>query len=651
MSEPVVRLLATERLLAANVVMAALALWFLNHPYGGVWGHDARIYSVMVLNRMMPEAYAGDPFFSFGSQDSRSAFSLLYAPLVLLLGLSRAALLMTAFSGFAWVYSLWRLASTVSLSTFARIFFVIGGGISTIVYAPNGGTFAVGESYATARLLAMAASLLAAAALLSEKQRKAWVWASISTALHPLLGVWSLGLCVLARRSDRQVLLIALAGAFLLLSAIACRWKPFAPIDGEWFEIIRASTVDVLVGNWGIARLDRFFFWLGALLIGARWGGGIFGRTCELTALVCAGSYLVAQLAGYVWPAELLIQLQLWRSVWLAVILGSMALIVVTARVLEQAPQLRLLTFLALMIGVQLGFYCGIVFVIMWIGLRGAVASRVLTVVRIASRFRLLWLMCGAASIIVLLPGYVLDLQMAGVGISGQLEGWAAALAGMLLGGGVGVGCMLSAALLANMRFAKVFVLPLIAGSILAAFHWSQQGALPQAWEQLIWSTGKASPLFVSIRRGDAVLWPQNVHRVWLELGTASYGSTIHATGMVFSRERTMEMKRRLTRLAVASELNEWPATATAVESALNRFRAKTGIPINQVGSLFSYDPDRVTSAGLRLLCGDTQLRWVISRKAYPEAAHALAEIRSDPYDGGELFLYDCARLATDAQD
>ena len=66
--------------------LLCLLVWFLNHPYQGVW-HDARVYGLLAAHWLSPPAFADDLFFSFGSQGSFSLFTPLYGQLVAWLGL------------------------------------------------------------------------------------------------------------------------------------------------------------------------------------------------------------------------------------------------------------------------------------------------------------------------------------------------------------------------------------------------------------------------------------------------------------------------------------------------------------------------------------------------------------------------------------
>jgi hypothetical protein len=76
-----------QSILRITAILALAAIWLLTHRYFGIQ-HDGLFYAVQALARITPDAYAGDIFFAFGSQDDYSLFSRLYAALIRSLGLA-----------------------------------------------------------------------------------------------------------------------------------------------------------------------------------------------------------------------------------------------------------------------------------------------------------------------------------------------------------------------------------------------------------------------------------------------------------------------------------------------------------------------------------------------------------------------------------
>ena len=71
------------------LALVLLAVWSCARPYMG-FTHDAKMYSLQVVNAATDGAYAEDLFFKYGSQDSFSLFSKLLAPVVSTLGVETA---------------------------------------------------------------------------------------------------------------------------------------------------------------------------------------------------------------------------------------------------------------------------------------------------------------------------------------------------------------------------------------------------------------------------------------------------------------------------------------------------------------------------------------------------------------------------------
>src|SRR6516225_361745 len=61
---------------AWTLLVVLLCVNAFSFPYAGIT-HDARLYSVQVLNRVEDGSYSDDLFFRYGSQDDYSLFSRL----------------------------------------------------------------------------------------------------------------------------------------------------------------------------------------------------------------------------------------------------------------------------------------------------------------------------------------------------------------------------------------------------------------------------------------------------------------------------------------------------------------------------------------------------------------------------------------------
>src|SRR5580658_588489 len=84
----------TQRLGWVALACLALAFWILIHPYRGV-EHDSVLYAVLALSRLHPAALGHDLFVRYGTQDSFTIFSPVFAAAIRQWGLEPAAAVMT----------------------------------------------------------------------------------------------------------------------------------------------------------------------------------------------------------------------------------------------------------------------------------------------------------------------------------------------------------------------------------------------------------------------------------------------------------------------------------------------------------------------------------------------------------------------------
>jgi hypothetical protein len=182
---------------------------------------------------------------------------------------------------------------------------------------------------------------------------------------------------------------------------------------------------------------------------------------------------------------------------------------------------------------------------------------------------------------------------------------------------------------------------------VFAAANWDQRSEKHRKWEALALGTIGTGPLAEVVGRGAVVLWlDDNPLRVWLEIGTASYASSIQATGIVFSRDRTMELARRLRRIAVALMADSWPLGDAEAENLFRRSREPVVAAGGKFPSLQSgYPSSAVTGqAGLLYLCEDPALDWVVLRGDLRIPGVRTWRAR-DALDGSPLYLYRCSEV------
>ena len=594
-------------LIVAAVFTTALVLWLFTHPLLSIDNHDARVYAILGLHHLNPDAYARDPFFLFGSQDSYSLFSYLYAPLIDKCGLTVAGALLQLVGG-----GLWCTASLLFAHVLLRrdgfpgwlwIMAGLAGAVMSANYSPNGHTFVVNESFATARSLAFPLGLMSIAYVLENRIFVAAVFALAATLVHPLLGIWPLVIILLAPLAWRWQLMALAAGSLLLSGLMLSELGSFVRFDPEWEAILRTYTHDVFVETLDQMRWREHLLQLGWLLSGAVIAGThtAVGRWYRLVALVAMIGLLFAMLASYFWPSSIVVQAQLWRSMWLPAALMPFALChLLGMLILRCNPPTDQLPWLVLLVicGVFMLYeHDGLLYLVLIFGIV-AVLSKQHAMAAVVNRWRAhgqhtkIWLPLLAGGLLfLLLPLYWGELTLLAGAINRDFPPYLAELIGFLVAGGLGAGFALLAWILSRYgrsRWCAGVLSLILVWSLLA---WDQRSERDRTWESIA-AFGRQDQLRELIRPGEVVLWDGRLPlNAWYELRTAHYASPAQAIGMVFSREKTFELLRRVAHIRAADEYEH--GEKYAGDGHPFRFRVPTG-------------------SGIVPLCGDEALDWVI---------------------------------------
>ena len=188
-----------ERLSAASRVLGPLglsllivALWLLIHPFRGI-EHDSTLYTLLALGKLHPESLGHDLFVRYGTQNSFTIFSPIYAALIRALGMERAAAVLTFLTHAGFFGCAWLLARRFTSATRA----LLATGLLAVLpaYYGHGEVFAFTESFITPRQPAEAFVLAAIIAMLGSRQRYAVAWLSGAVLLHPIIAAPGVMLC------------------------------------------------------------------------------------------------------------------------------------------------------------------------------------------------------------------------------------------------------------------------------------------------------------------------------------------------------------------------------------------------------------------------------------------------------------------------
>ncbi len=551
---------------AGLVFLTAFLVWLLNHPYQGVW-HDANVYGLLAAHWLNPQGLAGDLFFSFGSQGSFSLFTPLYGALVGWLGLDRAAWWVTLGGGLLWTGACLALARTMLGAGFASRFAVFLGAVVVVSYSPNANIFVLGENFATARSLAIPLALASVAALAAQRQGWSFGLALAATALHPLQGVWSLAAWVLARLRPLSAVTLALLPVIvvLLLGALNLDLPYLRLMTDEWLEFARTSAPDVVFKAPLQTRLPEYSAVLAALWLGARTGSEQWRALHLRLLLLGLGGLGMALLASYVFPVEIVVQVQPWRVMALLIPMAAVAVLDLGRRAWQASAAGRLsVVLIAVLTGMNSNWLPGALWAIgmaslmpvAWIDRLAAWAGR-------WQRWFGLALAVPALSAV---PNILAGWEIAGTKLLNPWWTGADWLQGLLAGN--------------SWHFALLLaLLPVGPG---AGFRGRMPGALPAmiiafgavslalvatlgAWdrrspqyrgEQACYLDTRCPPhpFRQWVKPGSTVYWPQRELAVWFELGTASYFGQYQAIGRVFSSGKFHEWQRRQARVAAGTD-------------------------------------------------------------------------------------------------
>lgn len=613
------------------VLLLLLALWFFGHPYQGLW-HDGIFYAVQALARLRPDVYKSDLFFLYGSQDSFTLFSPIYATFIRLLGLD-GAMLALLLSG----YALWVGAAMLLASSMLRGFsFWLG---LVLVVAMSRAYSAISLEYAepflTPRLIAEGLTLLSIALLLKGKRLASFAALTAAFTMHPLMalaGAAFVGLYLVCDKPREALVVGLLASALVLLlawSGVSPFDRLFATMDPEWMKLAVARAPLVFWDEW--RHEERYEEWQNSLLLSfsllvaaGSAANGTTRRAFLLPPVIGTAGLLLFWLGTSLFHDVLLIQLQPWRWLWLTQLFSYLAAAWLIGEFWQRDHASRLLL---------LGFLTA------WLTL--ATIGGPLAVL-VCGLF--IWhVRCGKAVVIpewLARPLYALPFPVAAWWLtniwleitpsalmktlgSSALEFGLVWLMLFLSAGGGAIAVLI---FLAVWRYGadhrKPVHLATTAGVVfllmLSLVFWDRQGAQQRYYAQQALKDGVPSFSRV-IPAGAVVYWEDDVQMTWFGLGRASYASLGQTVGLIFNRQTAIEGKRRVDRLAALG--------------------VKDGFftPVKGRATL----PEK-TFAGLIHVCHDPALGYVILSKDF--GAGVIAR-HFEQMAGKNFYLYDCAYL------
>jgi hypothetical protein len=328
------------------MLLLIAALWLATRPYQGIVD-DARFYMVEALREIQPDGFASDLYFHFGSQNKFTIFSKLYVPFVTWFGIAATGMGFTILGQFLWLGGLINLARIVLRDRGVALV-----GVAAVVALP--GTyplfgFGYGEHFVTPRLFTEALTLIALGLLL--RRRTVWALAILvlSLAFHPLMALPGIALALLYLALERPLWWFAIIGASVAALGLAFTGvQPFATLriayDPQWLEIVRVRDWMCFVLEWPANAYFR-----AAATVALAASALVLAEPRQRRFLACAlivgiGGIACTLLGGDVANNVLIVQLQLWRAMWILTLAANLyaAVIFLRLRALPGADLTRL---------------------------------------------------------------------------------------------------------------------------------------------------------------------------------------------------------------------------------------------------------------------------------------------------------------------
>ena len=550
----------TPRMPAGRVLAGAtviLALWVLTRGYEGI-RHDAELYVAQALAHLHPEVFAQDLFFAFGSQADYTIFPRLHAYLIDRFDPAAADLCLLV-SGQA----LWLVGAVVLVRSLGHALHRSAAGwlmIVLIIGMPatygSGAILTYGEGYLTPRLFAEAATLLAMAALMSD--RRTWLLAPLAVAivLHPLVGLQTAAVAlVFLALGDRRWVLLPIAGGIALVASALAGVEPsvrlMQAMDGDWGAMVRARSPYNFPTLWSAREWAGVAFALATVTAGSFAVGGMRRRGLAAAAIVAAVG-MAGAVAGDVTDNVLLIQLQGWRSMWLVHLLAYPALVLIALRLRHRVAGPAILAlFVAAWADTPFplmrGLFCAMALGLAWAEISGrpigfSRASRIMAFGCAAAAIGLwgffhLWHLSSAWHVAPLLDRQPLAMALDNQAVTALLAAISIAALAWLYRGGV-----------ADRAAVAVLALALIVSAWDQRTDWRRLLAAPSAHPGV---TEAVQAIDAIVPEDAAVFWPESPLAAWTLLSRPSYVSRIQGAGVVYSSQTAQAYRQRMQRVAV----------------------------------------------------------------------------------------------------
>ena len=613
-------------------------LWIISRPYKGIW-HDSLLYAAQAFSWLHPEVFRHDLFFKFGSQDSFTIFSPVYAAAIRWLGLNLATMTLLILAHVGWVFSACKLFRQFSKEMVGWF------GIALVFIMPpmygGHGVFSYGESFLSPRVFAEAFVMIALSAVMQNRVVISFGTLLVATLLHPLVAVAGiLVVTVYLSLNDLRWLWLPFIGVGILLSLSYVEIEPFSGLgqkmDSEWFEIVREANNYVFPSSWRSSDWSRLAF--DAVVVSC--GCIIFSgrRRIMLIAVGISGlAGVAASLIGADWLNNvLLIQLQTWRTAWLLHVISHFTIAFLVMR-LWSSPNRRILYCLFLSAWFTIQFIPNISLII-------SLLAMIVTAMELNGRLpKIFQPTCNVAFLAAVLSGIY------GTAIPLIITIWRwqmlwrtdflrlvvelfripvimLAVAGFIF-------LLFKKTARTNVALAIGLTLILMT---MATTSWDRRDEWDYYIENL---SGPVSPFKTTILSGSNIYWEDDLKSAWLLLQRANYFSIGQAAGILFSQRTASAFGSR--QRSMRSVLGPLDSRASATSDTSLKIRSPSVTAASIIDSCYA-----ASDLDFLILSSRVNDLYVEKWRApYSRQKIAFADGAFEKQVVQEYYLYDCRLL------
>lgn len=304
--------------------VVVLSIWLLNRFYRGIV-HDSRIYLGRAVADLDPGGLGREPTFQYDGQTNHTVFSHLVLPAVRAFGPSATSMGVALAALLIWLAAAAWLASRLTprrLVPAALIF----AAVLPAFYGPFD-IFSFGEALATPRGFAEAGVMAGLAALLDGRRLVCSALLLLAVAFHPIMAAPGLGVLFLVlAQHDRRWWRLAPVGPLALLATAALHLGPakalFSTYDPDWLTVMHRRNVFLFLTDWQPAAWCGAAVPVATLASAALVARGRLRVVIAAALLVAGASLAVSFVCGDLLGSRLVLQLQLWRALWIVQILA-----------------------------------------------------------------------------------------------------------------------------------------------------------------------------------------------------------------------------------------------------------------------------------------------------------------------------------------